>query len=286
MQFIKKQKLIETGVNPLNVTIKEDDPNKLFVQSILNAIASETEAGVEYGQILSALDNLTDTNLKNLFKNTLEDIRKEEIKHLAQLNTQLSKVDMVSDAYADGVEEANSGEDKDDEENTEKEDVKESGLQRKVLTESTTLEEALNLKRMYTRDAIEQVMTSILDITDDQYDHIVYDIIDANNNEEMVTGEEAYEIINTIIDYLGAQNEKEEILRAAEENLNATTDPELEKLTNDIDDLSYDIESITECLSKLYSQTSKNAINSILEELQSEKSRLTVDLEMSTAEHA
>ena len=284
MRFIKKQRLVETGVNPLNVTIKEDDPNKLFVQSILNAIASETEAGVEYEQILSNLNNLKDTNLKNLFKDTLEDIHKEEIKHLAQLNTQLSKVDMLSDAYKDGVEEANSGKDAENSEKNESTTV--LNTKKQALTESITLNEALNLKRKYARDDIEQILSTLLDVDDEQYDYIVYDILEVNDTDRMISGEEVYKILNNIINYLNAGDEKELILKAVEERLNATTDPELEKLNDDIEDLEYDITSITECLSGLYSDKAINIINSILEELEAEKSKLKVEKEIMTQEHA
>ena len=121
MRFIPKKKeiIVETETNPLETNSVDLSYDEQYTQAIMKAVASESGAIVEYEQILALEPNISKKSLVNLFHDTLIDIKNEEIKHLAQLNTQLSKAPSIKNSYEHGKEEANSGVDKSSEEKQE-----------------------------------------------------------------------------------------------------------------------------------------------------------------------
>ena len=121
MRFIPKKKeiIVETETNPLETNSVDLSYDEQYTQAIMKAVASESGAIVEYEQILALEPNVSKKSLVNLFHDTLIDIKNEEIKHFAQLNTQLSKAPSLKNSYERGKEEANSGVDKSNEEKQE-----------------------------------------------------------------------------------------------------------------------------------------------------------------------
>ena len=110
---------VEAETNPLETNSVDLSYDERYTQAIMKAVASESEAIVEYEQILALEPNVSKESLVNLFHDTLIDIKNEEIKHFAQLNTQLSKDPSLKNSYERGKEEANSGVDKSSEEKQE-----------------------------------------------------------------------------------------------------------------------------------------------------------------------
>ena len=128
MKFIPKTGLVEgMAANPLDKAVKDNqDITALAQEGILTAAAAETDAINQYMQILDMVDR-SEPWLGNLVKPTLEDIISEEKKHFAQLSTVVSKLPAFEKEFQDGAEEAETGEDKSENEVEDKqEEVKES----------------------------------------------------------------------------------------------------------------------------------------------------------------
>ena len=104
MRFVPKKKevLIEADINPLEVNSVDLSYDEQYVQAIMKAVASESGAIVEYEQIMAIEPHVTKDSLIELFHDTLEDIKNEEIKHLAQLNEKLSQAPSLKNSYEDG----------------------------------------------------------------------------------------------------------------------------------------------------------------------------------------
>ena len=163
MRFIPKKKLLtETDANPLEVNQIDLSHDKQYVEAILKAIASETGAIVEYEQILAIESKISNKNLVNLFHDTLIDIKNEEIKHLAQLNEKVSQAPDLKEKYADGVEEAKSGKDKENDNEEDKTEEKE------LQTESVNLDENVPEDRTYDAENIAQLIARKYTLTDEQ----------------------------------------------------------------------------------------------------------------------
>lgn len=112
-QFIPKKVLKEgMAANPLDKGVAEDqDITTLAQEGILTAAAAETDAINQYMQILDMVKK-SEPWLDSLATPTLEDIISEEKKHFAQLSTIVSKLPAFKKEFEDGVEEAETGEDK------------------------------------------------------------------------------------------------------------------------------------------------------------------------------
>jgi hypothetical protein len=211
MRFIPKKKevLTETDINPLEANSVDLSYDEQYVQAIMKAVASESGAIVEYEQILALEPNVTKYSLVELFHDTLVDIKDEEIKHLAQLNTQLSKAPSLKDSYRDGKEEADSGEDKSEESSDEndKEEQKEST----DLTESVeTIKENVPQDRTYDSDNIAQLIAGKYQLTDEQYEHI-RDLLDPLYDDEISAEDVDRGLEKVFAEYEFTQEEREEI---------------------------------------------------------------------------
>lgn len=142
------------AANPLDKVVAEDQDVTTFAQEgILTAAAAETDAINQYIQILDLVDR-SEPWLGNLVKPTLEDIISEEKKHFAQLSTIVSKLPAFEKEFEMGKEEAETGEDK-NEENVEAEETKEE-VEESVETEDNATKVKFDL------DVIENILINTM----------------------------------------------------------------------------------------------------------------------------
>jgi len=145
-QFIPKKILTEgMAANPLDKGVAEEqDITALAQEGILTAAAAETDAINQYMQILDMVDK-SEPWLGEMIKSTLEDIISEEKKHFAQLSTVVSKLPAFEKEFKAGKEEAETGEDKEEVEESvavkSSEEYNKYNLDTiiKIITEETTM---------------------------------------------------------------------------------------------------------------------------------------------------
>ena len=145
-QFIPKKILTEgMAANPLDKGVAEEqDITALAQEGILTAAAAETDAINQYMQILDMVDK-SEPWLGEMVKPTLEDIISEEKKHFAQLSTVVSKLPAFEKEFKAGKEEAETGEDKEEVEESvavkSSEEYNKYNLDTiiKIITEETTM---------------------------------------------------------------------------------------------------------------------------------------------------
>ena len=264
MRFIPKKKevLTEADINPLDVNSVDLSYDEQYVQAIMKAVASESGAIVEYEQILALEPNVTKDSLIELFHDTLVDIKDEEIKHLAQLNTQLSKAPSLKDSYKDGKEEADSGEDK-SEENT-NENEKEEQNESSDLTESVkTIKENVPQDRTYDSDNIAQLIASKYQLTDEQYEHI-RDLLDPLYDDEISAEDVDRGLEKVFAEYEFTPEEREEI-----ENIIVTnaSNPMGDRQQEFKDEIGYDINTLEDMIEDFNTYAAQRRIREVIEEL-------------------
>lgn len=271
MRFIPKKKtLTEAEVNPLDTNTVDITYDEQYKQAIMSAISSETSACNEYDQILALEANVTTKSLVELFHDTIEDIKREEVKHLAQLTTQMSKVDTIKKAFEDGVEEANSGKDSENSEikseenqdNTKKEDntVKES------LTESVqAFEENVAENRLYNKDKVEYAIFQTVALDNRQKEE-VYNMLDRFPQD--MTAEEVDKYLWGIKINFGLE---QGTIDAIENILINSKDPAVERQEDRNSDLDFDIMKIEDMILTVYSQEAKDKLNEVIDYLKSLK---------------
>lgn len=259
MRFIPKKKevLIETDINPLEINHIELSYDEQYVEAITKAVASESSAIVEYEQILALEPNIKEKKLVELFHDTLIDIKDEEIKHMAQLNTKLSEVSTLKDAYKKGEEEAKTGEDEENKE--QKESIN--------LTESVNkdIKEAVPQDRTYDSDDIVQLISSKYQLTDKQYDDIS-DLLDPLHNYEL-TAEDLDRGLARVADkYEFSKEEIEEIEKLIIDN---AKNPQAERKNEFQDDIDFDINTLEDMLETFNTYAAQQRIKKIIDELKS-----------------
>ena len=259
MHFIPKKKLLtETDANPLEVNQIDLSYDKQYVEAILKAIASETGAIVEYEQILSIESKISDKNLVNLFHDTLIDIKNEEIKHLAQLNEKVSQAPDLKEKYADGVEEAKSGEDK--ENDNEEDKVEEKELQ----TESTELNENVPEDRTYDAENIAQLIASKYTLTDEQYEDII-SLLDPLSINELSAEDVDRGLAKVVDKYEFTPEEKEEIEQLI---VNEANNPKGDRINEFKNDIQYDINSLKDLLDEFNTYAAQQRVKKLIKELE------------------
>lgn len=254
MRFIPKKKEIitETETNPLETNSVDLSYDEQYIQAIMKAVASESGAIVEYEQILALEPNLSKESLVNLFHDTLIDIKEEEIKHLAQLNTKLSEAPSLKDSYKDGQEEAKSGEDKSRKE-------KDSDLTEAV----NEIREAVPQSRSYDSDNIAQLIASKYQLTDEQYDDIL------NLLDPLHVNEISAEEVDTGLEQIAAKyefttEEKDEI---ENEIIAKASNPMGDRQQEFKDDISFDINTLEDLLDEFNTYAAQQRIKKVIEEL-------------------
>lgn len=258
MRFIPKKKeiLTEADVNPLEVNSVDLTYDEQYVQAIMRAVASESSAIVEYEQILAIEPHVTSENLVNIFHDTLEDIKNEEIKHISQLNTKLAEAPSLKDGYKDGEEEAESGVDKENESEENNEETKQE--------ESTEdLTEAVEEGRYYEPARVMDALSDRFDLNDEQFDDISK-IIDVYGNNDELTAEEMDKALQNVIT---KYQFSEEEIPTLEDIINSTIDPRADRRENFKDDIAFDVDTLEGIIDQLDTFAAKQRVQRIIEEL-------------------
>lgn len=258
MRFIPKQTLTEAEANPLDINNPDLSNDEAYKQAILGAISSESKAYTEYDQILSLEDKVTTRSLVDLFHDTLIDLRDEEMKHLAQLTEKLSDVPEMKTAYELGKKEAETGKEQsvsdekneDTENNTEKEEVKEST---KILTE------AVEKNRTYDAYSVGQIIADELNLNDRQYE-----IIENLFYEDELTAEQVDKILAKIRTIFTISDDK---LDRIENTIIASNNPIADRINDFKGDIDSDISSIENVMENVYSIAAKEKLYSVIQYL-------------------
>ena len=257
MRFIPKKKeiIVETETNPLETNSVDLSYDEQYIQAIMKAVASESGAIVEYEQILALEPNVSKKSLVNLFHDTLIDIKNEEIKHFAQLNTQLSKAPSLKNSYERGKEEANSGVDKSSEEKQE---------ESSNLTESINgIKEAVPQNRSYDSDNIAQLIAGKYQLTDEQYEDI-RDLLDPLHSDEISAEEVDAGLEQIAVKYEFTREEKDEI---ENEIIAKASNPMGDRQQEFKDDISFDINTLEDLLDEFNTYAAQQRIKKVIEEL-------------------
>ena len=257
MRFIPKKKeiIVETETNPLETNSVDLSYDERYTQAIMKAVASESGAIVEYEQILALEPNVAKESLVNLFHDTLIDIKNEEIKHFAQLNTQLSKAPSLKNSYERGKEEANSGVDKSNEEKQE---------ESSNLTESINgIKEAVPQNRSYDSDNIAQLIAGKYQLTDEQYEDI-RDLLDPLHSDEISAEEVDAGLEQIAVKYEFTREEKDEI---ENEIIAKASNPMGDRQQEFKDDISFDINTLEDLLDEFNTYAAQQRIKKVIEEL-------------------
>lgn len=254
MRFIPKKKLQEAETNPLNVNTVDLSYDEQYKQAILNAIASETAARNEYEQILAIEPHVTTQSLKDLFHDTLVDISNEEMKHIAQLNTGVSKIPEIKELYKAGEEEAETGEDKGNKE------------QKESMTESMdrSFKEETSNTRMYSAETITAIILSEfgLELNDPKFDEINSTLDPKNKN--ILNGKEVDEgMLRLAQKYQFTYDEVESL----ENKIAYSKDPVAEKAEDQQNDIESDISVLNDLLPNLHSQETRDRLQNLIDEL-------------------
>ena len=261
MRFIPKKKevLTEADTNPLDVNSVDLTYDEQYVQAIMKAVASESSAIVEYEQILAIEPHVTSENLVNIFHDTLEDIKNEEIKHISQLNTKLAEAPSLKDGYKDGEEEADSGVDKENEEENTEDNVEEKEEQK----ESIQLTEAVIAGRYYAPDNIMDALSDRFKLSDEQYEEI-RNIVDVYGNGDDVSAEDMNNAVQKIAQKYEFSDDEIPELEAV---INSTIDPREDRKTEFNDELAFDINTLEEIMNSLSTSSAQQRVNRIIDEL-------------------
>ena len=257
MRFIPKKKeiIVETETNPLETNSVDLSYDEQYTQAIMKAVASESGAIVEYEQILALEPNVSKKSLVNLFHDTLIDIKNEEIKHFAQLNTQLSKAPSLKNSYERGKEEANSGVDKSSEEKQE---------ESSNLTESINgIKEAVPQNRSYDSDNIAQLIAGKYQLTDEQYEDI-RNLLDPLHSDEISAEEVDAGLEQIAVKYEFTREEKDEI---ENEIIAKASNPMGDRQQEFKDDISFDINTLEDLLDEFNTYAAQQRIKKVIEEL-------------------
>lgn len=256
MRFIpkKKETVIEAEANPLEISSTELSYDEKYIQAITKAVASESGAIVEYEQILALEPHIKEKGLVETFHDTLIDIKDEEIKHLAQLNTKLSETSSFKNSYEKGVNEAESGIDKEEQ----KESVE--------LTESIErIVENVPQNRTYDSDNIAQIIAAKYELTDEQYEDIL-NLFDPFHIDE-ISAEDVDEGLERVSKkYEFTPEERLEIENDIIANANNPMGDRKEEFDSDI---NFDINTLEDILENLNTYAAQERIKKIIEELKS-----------------
>ena len=257
MRFIPKKKeiIVETETNPLETNSVDLSYDEQYTQAIMKAVASESGAIVEYEQILALEPNVSKESLVNLFHDTLIDIKNEEIKHFAQLNTQLSKAPSLKNSYERGKEEANSGVDKSSEEKQEESS--------NLIESINEIKEAVPQNRSYDSDNIAQLIAGKYQLTDEQYEDI-RDLLDPLHSDEISAEEVDAGLEQIAVKYEFTREEKDEI---ENEIIAKASNPMGDRQQEFKDDISFDINTLEDLLDEFNTYAAQQRIKKVIEEL-------------------
>ena len=245
------------AANPLDKVVAEDQDVTTFAQEgILTAAAAETDAINQYIQILDLVDR-SEPWLGNLVKPTLEDIISEEKKHFAQLSTIVSKLPAFEKEFEMGKEEAETGEDK-NEENVEAEETKEE-VEESVETEDNATKVKFDL------DVIENILINTMNWKMEYVDGVI--------DELGITDRELYPYeVDKLLSYW---NFDVELLDYLEGQIVEKANTENNKAKAAKLDLADDIDTLESLLDpenkKLFSEKAIAGLRELIERLKNEQ---------------
>ena len=245
------------AANPLDKVVAEDQDVTTFAQEgILTAAAAETDAINQYIQILDLVDR-SEPWLGNLVKPTLEDIISEEKKHFAQLSTIVSKLPAFEKEFEMGKEEAETGEDK-NEENVEAEETKEE-VEESVETEDNATKVKFDL------DIIENILINTMNWKMEYVDGVI--------DELGITDRELYPY--EVDKFLSYWNFDVELLDYLEGQIVEKANVENNKAKAAKLDLADDIDTLESLLDpenkKLFSEKAIAGLRELIERLKNEQ---------------
>ena len=254
MRLVRKTVLKEAEANPLETIDVDLSYDEQYKQAILKAIASETSAYTEYSQIIAIEPHVSEKSLVDKFHDTLVDISNEEMKHIAQLTTKISEVPGMKDAYEAGKKEAETGVDK---ENSEEKDEN----SKEKVTESIMLTEAVQPNRLYDSYTVQQIIADNLGLNDTQYEKIE-DIFRYADDE--LTAEQVDSYIQEVRSIFTMSDAK---LDKIENDIIASTDPQISRQNEFKDDIQSDIYNIENTMENVYSVAAKEKLYQVIQYL-------------------
>lgn len=254
MRLVRKTVLKEAEANPLETIDVDLSYDEQYKQAILKAIASETSAYTEYSQIIAIEPHVSEKSLVDKFHDTLVDISNEEMKHIAQLTTKISEVPGMKDAYEAGKKEAETGVDK---ENSEEKDEN----SKEKVTESVMLTEAVQPNRLYDSYTVQQIIADNLGLNDAQYEKIE-DIFRYADDE--LTAEQVDGYIQEVRSIFTMSDAK---LDRIENDIIASTDPQISRQNEFKDDIQSDIYNIENTMENVYSVAAKEKLYQVIQYL-------------------
>lgn len=254
MRLVRKTVLKEAEANPLETIDVDLSYDEQYKQAILKAIASETSAYTEYSQIIAIEPHVSEKSLVDKFHDTLVDISNEEMKHIAQLTTKISEVPGMKDAYEAGKKEAETGVDK---ENSEEKDEN----SKEKVTESVMLTEAVQPNRLYDSYTVQQIIADNLGLNDTQYEKIE-DIFHYADDE--LTAEQVDSYIQEVRSIFTMSDAK---LDKIENDIIASTDPQISRQNEFKDDIQSDIYNIENTMENVYSVAAKEKLYQVIQYL-------------------
>ena len=254
MRLVRKTVLKEAEANPLETIDVDLSYDEQYKQAILKAIASETSAYTEYSQIIAIEPHVSEKSLVDKFHDTLVDISNEEMKHIAQLTTKISEVPGMKDAYEAGKKEAETGVDK---ENSEEKDEN----SKEKVTESVMLTEAVQPNRLYDSYTVQQIIADDLGLNDTQYEKIE-DIFRYADDE--LTAEQVDSYIQEVRSIFTMSDAK---LDKIENDIIASTDPQISRQNEFKDDIQSDIYNIENTMENVYSVAAKEKLYQVIQYL-------------------
>ena len=253
-----KKLLVEVDTNPLASNDVDLSYDEKYKQAIIKAAASECSAIVEYQQILALEDKVSTTSLVNLFHDTLEDLTREETKHLAQLTAKISEVPEMKDAYEAGTEEAEKGVDQDDksEDKNEKEETSDD-------EHKESMTEAVLTNRAYNADEICQIIGNYLDLDNNSYFEVENFFWNTDNELSPEQVDAGLVKVASRFDLSPEQvDELENMIIQSSDPIQSRKDDFRSDIDSDISTLESLIDE-----NKLYSVAAKNRIISVINEL-------------------
>ena len=176
------------------------------------------------------------------------------MKHIAQLTTKISEVPGMKDAYEAGKKEAETGVDK---ENSEEKDEN----SKEKVTESVMLTEAVQPNRLYDSYTVQQIIADNLGLNDTQYEKIE-DIFRYADDE--LTAEQVDSYIQEVRSIFTMSDAK---LDKIENDIIASTDPQVSRQNEFKDDIQSDIYNIENTMENVYSVAAKEKLYQVIQYL-------------------
>lgn len=239
-EAIVSKTLVEVEENPLQTLPLDVSYDEQFLQAVMGAISSEVSATTEYDQILQIAPKVSKKELADKITPVIEDIKNEEIKHLAQLNTLISELPELKDAYDAGVKEVETGKEQPVEN---KEEVKESVPE----------------NRTYNGYAVGQIIGNYLNLNERQFE-----IVDELFPDDELEAWQVDDALQRIARNFALDST---VLDEIENQIIASRSPTLDRQDDFKSDIESDISMIENLLDQVYSVAAKERLYEVISSL-------------------